>query len=168
MRLSLGNATPIEAANLRAIAALRREFGVPVGLSDHTTSMETGGWAVAAGACALEKHFTLDRAAAGPDHAMSLTPPQLAEYVRKVREVEAALGDGTVGMTPIEEDVRAAARKSVVSAVAICAGTRLTRTMLTLKRPGTGLAPDELPMLVGRHAATDIPNDTLLSWDMVR
>ncbi len=160
--------TPIEAANLRAIAALQREFGVPVGLSDHTTSAETGGWAVAAGACVLEKHFTLDRTAAGPDQAMSLTPPELAEYVRQVRAVEAALGDGTVGMTQIEEEVRVAARKSVVSAVAIRAGTRLARSMLTLKRPGTGIRPDELPMLVWRHAATDIPSDTLLSWEMVR
>jgi len=160
--------TPIEAANLRAIAALRREFGVPVGLSDHTTSVETGGWAVAAGACVLEKHFTLDRAAAGPDHAMSLTPPQLAEYVRQVRAVGAALGDGTVGMTQIEEDVRAAARKSVVSAVAIRQGTRLARSMLTLKRPGTGIPPNDLATLLGREAATDIPSDTLLSWDMVR
>jgi sialic acid synthase SpsE/CMP-N-acetylneuraminic acid synthetase len=160
--------TPIEAINLRAIAALQGEFGVPVGLSDHTTSVETGAWAVAAGACVLEKHFTLDRAAAGPDHAMSLTPEQLAEYVRKVREVEAALGDGTVGITQIEEDVRAAARKSVVSAVAIRQGTRLTRSMLTLKRPGTGIPPNDLATLLGREAATDIPSDTLLSWDMVR
>ncbi len=160
--------TPMEAINLRAIAALRREFGVPVGLSDHTTSVETGGWAVAAGACVLEKHFTLDRAAAGPDHAMSLTPEQLAGYVRKVREVEAALGDGTVGITEIEEDVRAAARKSVVSAVAIRRGTRLARSMLTLKRPGTGIPPNDLATLLGREAATDIPSDTLLSWDMVR
>ncbi|MFH1107594.1 MAG: N-acetylneuraminate synthase family protein [Planctomycetota bacterium] len=160
--------TPMEAINLRAIAALRREFGVPVGLSDHTTSVEMGGWAVAAGACVLEKHFTLDRAAAGPDHAMSLTPEQLAEYVRKVREVEAVLGDGTVGMTQIEEDVRAAARKSVVSAVAIRQGTRLARSMLTLKRPGTGIPPNDLATLLGREAATDIPSDTLLSWDMVR
>jgi len=160
--------TPIEAINLRAIAALQGEFGVPVGLSDHTTSVEMGGWAVAAGACVLEKHFTLDRAATGPDHAMSLTPEQLVEYVRKVREVEAALGDGTVGITQIEEDVRAAARKSVVSAVAIRQGTRLARSMLTLKRPGTGIPPNDLATLLGREAATDIPSDTLLSWDMVR
>jgi len=160
--------TPIEAINLRAIAALQGEFGVPVGLSDHTTSVEMGGWAVAAGACVLEKHFTLDRAATGPDHAMSLTPEQLVEYVRKVREVEAALGDGTVGITQIEEDVRAAARKSVVSAVAIRRGTRLARSMLTLKRPGTGIPPNDLATLLGREAATDIPSDTLLSWDMVR
>jgi N-acetylneuraminate synthase/N,N'-diacetyllegionaminate synthase len=99
---------------------------------------------------------------------MSLTPEQLVEYVRKVREVEAALGDGTVGITQIEEDVRAAARKSVVSAVAIRRGTRLARSMLTLKRPGTGIPPNDLATLLGREAATDIPSDTLLSWDMVR
>jgi N-acetylneuraminate synthase/N,N'-diacetyllegionaminate synthase len=160
--------TPVEAANLRAVGELRRRFGVPVGLSDHTTSVEIGGWAVAAGACVLEKHFTLDRAASGPDHAMSLTPSELKEYVRHVRQVESALGGGTLGMTESEAGVRAVARKSIVAAVSIRMGTRFTPSMLTLKRPGTGLPPDALATLVGREAATDIPSDTLLSWDMVR
>ncbi len=160
--------TSVEALNLRAIAALRTTFRVPVGLSDHTTSMEVGGWAVAAGASVLEKHFTLDRNAPGPDHAMSLTPRELAEYIRKAREAEAALGHGRLGMIPAEQEVRDVARKSVAAVRSIPQGTVITSDMLTLKRPGTGLGPAEITALVGREAAMTIPADALLAWTMVR
>jgi N,N'-diacetyllegionaminate synthase len=159
--------TPVEAINLRAIGALEQAFGVPCGLSDHTLSTQMGGWAVAAGACAVEKHFTLDRDATGPDHAMSLNPPQLAAYIDSIRTVERALGPGDFGMSDLEEDVRAVAGKSIVSAADIKAGTLLAREMLTLKRPGTGMAYGEFDRLLGRVAAVDIPSDTILSWDMV-
>jgi len=159
---------PIEAINLRAIGALRAAFGVPVGFSDHTTSTSTGGWAVAAGACVLEKHFTLDCGAEGPDHAMSLTPNELAAYIAAVREAESALGGGAIGMCDDEREVRDAARRSVVARVDIARGTCLERTMLTAKRPGTGIPSPRLSELVGRVAAMDIPSDTVLSWDMLR
>jgi len=160
--------TPIEAINLRAVQTLREEFGVPVGLSDHTTSQHIGAWAVAAGACVLEKHFTLDKRAAGPDHAMSLTPSELAEYIHTVREAEKALGTGAVGVSALEEDVRRAARKSIVAARQITEGTRITAEMLALKRPGTGIEPGRMADLIGRRASEDIPSDALLSWKMVK
>ncbi len=160
--------TPVEALNLRSIAALRRMFRVPCGLSDHSTSTQTGGWAVAAGASVLEKHFTLDRTAAGPDHAMSLTPEQIAEYIAAVRRVETALGDGTLGMKECESEVRAVAGKSVVAAIDIPADTCLTADMLTLKRPGTGIPAGDLQRVAGRRSSVDIPSDTTLSWDMLR
>jgi sialic acid synthase SpsE len=70
-------------------------------------------------------------------------------------------------MSDLEEDVRIVAGKSIVSAADIKAGTRLSHEMLTLKRPGTGLAYGEFDRLLGRVAAVDIPSDTILSWDMV-
>jgi N-acetylneuraminate synthase/N,N'-diacetyllegionaminate synthase len=160
--------TPLQAINLRAVESLARTFGVPCGLSDHTLSTEVGAWAVAAGACVLEKHFTLDPTARGPDHAMSLNPRQIADYISAVRQVEQALGGGSLGMTDIEGEVRSVAGRSVVAAVDIPAGTRLTAKMLTVKRPGTGIAPSELHRLVDRRAAGDIPCDTILTWDMIR
>jgi len=160
--------TPIASMNLGRIRALWSALGVPVGLSDHSTETTTGAWAVAAGACVLEKHFTLDRSLPGPDHAMSLTPDGLAEYIHQVRGAEAALGDGRIGLQDCEREVREVARKSVVAAVAIPAGTRIADTMLTLKRPGTGIPPGELPALIGREAKVAIPADALLSWAMLR
>jgi N,N'-diacetyllegionaminate synthase len=158
---------PLAAANLRAIAALRSAYGVPCGFSDHTTSTQAGAWAVAAGACVLEKHFTLDRGGPGPDHAMSLEPAELREYVAAVRGVEEALGSGVLGMTDLEADVRTVARKSVVTTTAGRAGTQLTADMLTIKRPGGGIPPDQLDAVLGRRLAVDAPGDTVLSWDML-
>jgi sialic acid synthase SpsE len=159
--------TPPGAINLRAIRSLEQRFRVPCGLSDHTTSPTMGAMAVAAGACVLEKHFTLDRNAVGPDHAMSLDPSQWKEYVAAVRAMEAALGDGRIGLTGLEREVRLVAGKSVVAAQDIPVGTRLGGEMLTVKRPGSGVAPAELPALLNRRAAIDIVGDTVLTWDMV-
>ncbi len=160
--------TPLEALNLRAIHTLQQTFNVPAGLSDHTTSIHTGSWAVAAGACLVEKHFTLDRSQSGPDHAMSLSPAQLGEYITQIRDAQRALGSGRLGMSELEAEVRGVAGRSVVAAVDIPTGTPLTTEMLTLKRPGTGVRPADLPGLVGRTARTDIAMDTVLSWEMVR
>jgi N-acetylneuraminate synthase/N,N'-diacetyllegionaminate synthase len=159
--------TPLGHANLRAIARLTEMFSLPVGFSDHTTSVETGAYAVAAGACVLEKHFRLDANAAGPDHAISLEPAQLAEYVRRVREAEAALGTGTVGMIEIEQSVREVARRSIVAAMDIAKGAVLSPSMLALKRPGTGIAPEMMNSLVGRRTRRPIAADTLVAWEMV-
>ncbi|UCC29193.1 MAG: N-acetylneuraminate synthase family protein [Phycisphaerales bacterium] len=160
--------TPVEAANLNAISWLRQTFGVPCGFSDHTRSTRIGGWAVAAGACALEKHFTLDPSAPGPDHAVSLGPAQLEEYIASVRLMEETLGTGRPGMTGREAEVRALATKSVVAAVDIPAGAQLAAEMLTVKRPGTGIPAGDLTRLKGRRVAVDIACDTTLSWDMIR
>jgi N-acetylneuraminate synthase/N,N'-diacetyllegionaminate synthase len=159
--------TPLDAANLRAIRTLAEASGVPCGLSDHTESAQTGGWAVAAGACLIEKHITLDRTAAGPDHAMSLEPDAFAEFVANVRQVEAALGTGALGMNTIEADTRRVARRSIVAAGSISAGDVVTEAMLAMKRPAGGIDPAELDRLVGRRARVDIPADATLSWDMV-
>jgi N,N'-diacetyllegionaminate synthase len=160
--------TPVPLLNLRAIASLRQAFGVPVGLSDHTDSTETGAWAAAVGACVVEKHMTLDRRAPGPDHAMSMDPDQLHEYVDRIRQVESGLGDGRIGMTPVEDNVRRVARKSIVASASVPAGTVLTEEMLTCKRPGTGITPIELRRVIGRSAAMDIPADAVLTWDMLQ
>ncbi len=158
--------TPPEAANVATVRALRRRFGVLAGYSDHTQLIETGGWAVAAGACVIEKHFTLDRSLAGPDHAMSLEPAGLRRYVATIRQAERALGDGRIGYHACEADVRAVARKSVVAARTVQAGARIAPDTLTVKRPGGGIAPSELDGLIGRVARVDIPADTMLQWGM--
>jgi N-acetylneuraminate synthase/N,N'-diacetyllegionaminate synthase len=159
--------TPEDALNLRAMETLRRWFEVPVGLSDHSVSTETGAWAVAVGACVLEKHFTLDAHRSGPDHALSLTPAAFRQYVRGVRRVEQALGIGRIGLSEQEREVRRVAGKSLVAASFLPAGTVLNESMLTIKRPGAGVPPSERDRLIGHRVRRDVSADTVLTWDML-
>jgi len=160
---------PAEAAdsNLRAMGTMEREFGVPVGFSDHTTGIEVSLAAIALGACVIEKHLTLDRSMPGPDHCASLVPAEFAALARGVRTVESALGHGRKEPAAAEDDTMAVARRSLVAASDILEGTRLTEEMIAVKRPGTGLAPRELPRLVGRTARVPISAGTLLELDML-
>jgi N,N'-diacetyllegionaminate synthase len=155
---------PLSTLNLRAIAALRAAANLPIGFSDHSTDTAIGAWAVAAGACVLEKHLTLDRRLRGPDHAMSLDPDQFALYVACVRQVDLALGSGEIGMTEDQADVRDVARKSVVATCDLRAGTVVTPDMLTIKRPAGGIEPDSMDAVVGRTLAVDVLGDTPLTW----
>ncbi|MEE8170241.1 MAG: N-acetylneuraminate synthase family protein, partial [Phycisphaerae bacterium] len=159
--------TPDDEANLAAIGALSRAFGRTVGFSDHTTSIDMGGYALLAGARLIEKHLTLDRDRAGPDHGFSLEPAMMAAYVRHIRQAEAWLGSGDVTPTPRQREVRRLARCSIVAACDLTAGQTLERSMLTLKRPGDGVAPKHLDRFIGRRLRVTIAADTSLSWDMV-
>ncbi|MBL9148493.1 MAG: N-acetylneuraminate synthase family protein [Phycisphaerae bacterium] len=157
--------TPDARAALGGMRDIRRAVGASghgvVGYSDHTTSIDTGALAVAAGAEILEKHLTYDRAARGPDHAASLDPGQFAEYVRLVRRAEAMLGQGKV-VLEIEADVRRVSRQSLVATRAIRRGESLSARDLCAKRPGTGIPPWRLRETVGRVAARDIAPDHVL------
>lgn len=153
--------------NLRAMRTLAEVFQVPVGYSDHTSGIDIAMGAVALGACIIEKHITLDRRRAGPDHLASLEPDELAALVRGVRRVEAALGHGRKEPAASELNTAAAARRSLVAARPIRAGSELTRDVITVKRPGTGLPPAMLARVVGRRAKQDIPEDTVLTMDML-
>ncbi len=152
-------APPAE-ANLRAMQTMTAAFGVPVGFSDHTAGDEVALAAVALGACALEKHLTLDRALPGPDHRASLEPAEFADLVRKVRHVEMALGSGRKEPAPSETATAAVARKSITLSCAVAAGDVLTAACLTLRRPGTGLSPAQLERIVGRKARRDLAAGT--------
>src|SRR5205085_976645 len=85
---------PPSVMNLRTIPTMKATFGVPVGLSDHTLGIHIVSAAVALGADIIEKHYTLDRSHPGPDHSFAIEPGELADMIRHVRDVEAALGDG--------------------------------------------------------------------------
>lgn len=147
-------------ASIGAIGDLARTTGRPVGYSDHTTQVETGAVAVAAGACILEKHLTHSRHASGPDHAASLEPAEFGAYVRLARRAHAMLGDGRKVVLDIERDVREVSRQSVVAARSVPRGKQIEERDLTVKRPGTGLPPFMLRNTVGRVAARDIEEDT--------
>ncbi len=160
---------PPAAINLRAMATMRERFTVPVGLSDHTTGIHIAAAAIAAGAELVEKHFTLDRSRPGPDHSFALEPTELTAMVTAIRDVEAALGSGRKdGPTDAESvEMYRNARRSIVAATAIPAGSEIRADMLTVKRPGYGIKPRDLARVVGRRAQRDIADDEVITWDMV-
>jgi N-acetylneuraminate synthase/N,N'-diacetyllegionaminate synthase len=153
-----------EDCNLRAMGTLERAFGVPVGWSDHTLGDAVSLAAVALGARILEKHYTLDRDLPGPDHKASLTPEELSAMIARIRAVESALGDGIKRPVEAERDTARVARRSLVAARDIVAGERLTHANLTRKRPGNGIPPKHLSVILGWRAARDLPADTVLDW----
>ena len=154
--------------NLRAIQTLEHEFGVPVGFSDHTAGIHLAPVAVALGACVIEKHFTLSRSLPGPDHLASIEPDDLREMVSAIRDAEAALGDGVKVPAASELSVAAAARRSWVAALPLPAGTVLHGEHLVLRRPGTGLCEQELPLLLGKTLCRPLQEGSVLSRNDVK
>jgi len=154
--------SPAEDANLRAIVTMREALHLPVGYSDHTQSRTCCVAAVALGAMMIEKHFTLDRTLPGPDHSSAAGPEEFAELVRSIRETERALGTGRKEPSAAEAANAPAMRRSIVAGRRIARGEIITADALTLKRPGTGLAPRYWDGIIGLTAPREIaPNEPL-------
>jgi N,N'-diacetyllegionaminate synthase len=103
----------------------------------------------------------------GPDHKASLEPNELKEMVQAIRDVEKALGDGVKRPTKDEEEIKRAARRSIVAKVDIPKGTIIAEDMLDVKRPGTGIEPKYIDMIVGKKAKENIRKDELVTREMI-
>jgi N,N'-diacetyllegionaminate synthase len=152
--------------NLRAMRTMATAFQVPVGYSDHTPGIEVALAAVALGACVIEKHFTLDRTLPGPDQQASIEPDELKALVRGIRTVESALGHGRKEPAASEANTRAIARRSLVAACDLPAGTKLSLEHIAIRRPGTGLPPLMRPYLVGLSLREAVFAGTLFTMEM--
>jgi N,N'-diacetyllegionaminate synthase len=161
--------SPPEIMNLRAMGTMRAAFGVPVGLSDHTTGIAVALGARGIGMELIEKHFTLDRSMPGPDHPFAIEPQELHELVAGIRTIELAFGSGRVEgpSAPEAQEMYRLARRSLIAARDIAAGTVITREHLVVKRPGYGIAPKQIELVIGRTARVDIEADEILSWEMI-
>lgn len=157
---------PPEEANLATITHLSELFEVPTGLSDHTLGTAVAVTSVALGGCIIEKHFTISRAAGGPDSAFSLEPHEFARMVRDVREAHAAIGHVSYQPTAKELGNRAY-RRSLFVVKAIQKGEILTSENIRSIRPGQGLAPKYLDQVLGRRATCDLSFGTPLAWEHV-
>jgi sialic acid synthase SpsE len=154
-----------EDLNLRAIATLRDAFRIPIGWSDHTMGHTADVVAVALGACAVEKHFTLSRDQPGPDHPFALEPAELAAMVSAIREAEASLGSTVKRLTDAENDLFRLGRRSLVAARDLAAGAEISRDDIAVKRPGFGIPVDAIDQVIGRHVIHGVPQDQVLQWD---
>jgi len=154
-----------EDANLKVIETFYNEFDLPIGFSDHSLGIELPIAAVALGACVVEKHFTYDKNAEGPDHMLSATPEEMKDIIKSIRLIEDALGDGEKKPTEKELKSMKYMRKSIVATKDIPTGTTITEEMIDIKRPCLGILPKEFENVVGKIAKTDIKEDDISQWD---
>jgi N-acetylneuraminate synthase len=162
--------TDLENANLRAIRHLAATFpGVTIGWSDHVPPVDDCLSLLLAwleGATVLEKHFTLDKSLPGNDHYHAMDPDDLVAFRRRCERSQALLGRAEKRVYRCEIPARLHARRSLVAARSIPRGAVLAPDMLIAKRPGHGISPEHIDLLVGRAAPEDIPEDSVLTWDM--
>ena len=147
-----GYPAPAADYNLRTIPDMRERFGCLVGLSDHTLDNTTAIASVALGASLIEKHFTLDRSAGGPDDSFSLEPAGLEELCTGARTAWESLGRVDYGRKSSEQG-NVQFRRSLYWVRDLEAGEVVTPDAVRSVRPGHGLPPKRLDELIGRTLA---------------
>lgn len=159
--------TPDGDGNFGRIETFRQRFHpYLIGMSDHTLGPE-GGWMTAAlGGVCIEKHYTLDKTLPDvPDHAMSVDPAELAALVQAAARGAVLRGSSGIGVRASEEPARASARRSIVAAASLEAGRMVQIGDLAFKRPGAGLPPAAVDLVIGRVLARDVAADHVLTLD---
>jgi N,N'-diacetyllegionaminate synthase len=154
--------TPAEDVNLLAINTIKDKFKVNVGYSDHTLGIEIAIASVAIGAKIIEKHFTLDKNMAGPDHIASLDPSELKAMVLAIRNIEKAFGDGIKKPSKSESSNIAIVRKSIVAKTKITKGDIFSEKNITTKRPGSGISPMKWDEIIDSVALKNYEEDELI------
>jgi N,N'-diacetyllegionaminate synthase len=151
--------------NLKAMQTLKNEFPMlDIGYSDHTLSPIACIAAAAMGAKIIEKHFTYDKNAEGPDHMLSADLAEMKYIVNSIRELEIMMGSGIKLPAESEKITRINNRKSIVSLKRINAGERIHIDDVAIKRPGFGIEPKFLDQILGRSVAKDIEKDSVIFW----
>ena len=155
-----------ENTNVLTIPHMRELFGCEIGLSDHTMGIGVAVAAVAHGATVIEKHFTLNRSEGGVDSAFSLEPDELRSLVIETERAWQSLGRVQYGPTKAEEK-SLIYRRSIYISKDVKAGDILTDQNIRIVRPGHGLHPRFLPMVIGRTAQRDLRKGEPLDWGML-
>jgi N-acetylneuraminate synthase len=168
LHCSLSYPTALRDANLARIQALSRDFpDLVVGYSDHTQPQDSElacPLSITLGARIIEKHYTLNKALEGDDHYHAVDQEGLIRLVKNCREAF-LMTNGYVEMTESEQAARTFARRSIVAAKKLLKGTTLSIKDVDFKRPGTGLSPAQLEMILGKTLVRDLDPDSLVTMD---
>ena len=156
---------PNKLANLRVIQSLAERFNCPVGFSDHTLDQTAAITAVGLGATVFEKHYTLDKKSAGPDHLYALEPDELKSYVAAIHEAHEALGSGDKQMLPEEKEQ--GRREGLYIGRNMVKGETITSADIVIKRPAIGLRARYASAVVGATLAKALDKGQPLSWDVL-
>ncbi|MFM2225331.1 MAG: legionaminic acid synthase [Bacteroidota bacterium] len=154
--------TQMEDVNLKAMKTIARHFKTNVGYSDHTIGWEVAVASVALGASVIEKHFTLDKNMAGPDHKASLEPNELKTLVDKIRSIEIALGSSEKLISDAALQNALVAKKSIVAKTDIKKDELFTEQNITVMRPGTGLSAMRWDSVIGKHAVKNFEKGDMI------
>ena len=157
-----------ELVNLNVLNSFKAMFDFPIGYSDHTLDpIIIPVAAVSLGAKIIEKHITLDRTMAGPDHSVALEPEEFSKMVEAIKLTEQAFGSSYRRILPDEKEFVEVGRRSLVTTRKIKKGEVISDQDITIKRPGTGIAPCFIHIVVGRTVKKDIETDNVLKWSMI-
>jgi len=159
--------TPIEHANLKKILNLQKTFNVPVGLSDHTIDNTASIVAVALGACAIEKHFTIDREEKGPDSEFSIEPSELKKLVVNSFSAWKSLGSGNF-LRPQIESQNLTFKRSIYFISDLKAGEKIKPSDIRRIRPGFGLPPKYFDDLIGKVVLKDVKRGEATSLENIQ
>jgi N,N'-diacetyllegionaminate synthase len=159
---------PVHLTNLKTMSTIGNMFGVITGYSDHTLGDHIPCAAVAMGAKVIEKHYTLGRQLPGPDHNFAIEPDELKTMVSRIRDIESAIGDG-IKNGPREEEMElfTKARRSIIAKNKINKGQVIKEEDIVIKRPGLGIHPSQITLVVGKKALQDIDEDEPITWAMI-
>ena len=155
-----------EEVNLNNIESFKKIFQYPIGYSDHTLGSVAPIMSLSFGVCMLEKHFTLDKNMKGWDHKISADPVDLKEICTAATVGYKMLGSYSKIVSE-DKERRDAFQRSIVAARDIKKGEVFTENDIDYKRPGTGISPVYLDIVVGRKVVKDLEEDTILIWDMI-
>jgi N-acetylneuraminate synthase/N,N'-diacetyllegionaminate synthase len=156
---------PPESLNLSSMRQMQSKLRLPVGLSDHSEGYLAPALAAGMGACMIEKHFTYDPAADGPDHALSLGPEQFADMVSQIRLADKMRGDGRKRPAAVEQAERTVGRRGFYLARDVKAGERVRLDHLVALKPWTPVGPFQLTLLRGKSYTRDISAGDALGAD---
>ncbi len=155
-----------EHTNIRTIPHMKDLFQCQVGLSDHTLGTGAAVASVALGATVIEKHFTLSRADGGVDAAFSMEPDEFKSLVDETKRAWQALGEITYGPTKSEVSSQKY-RRSLYVVKDMKKGETFSKSNVKAIRPGYGLPPKYLEILIGKTAGQTIKAGTPLSWELL-
>lgn len=157
----------LEHLNLKMISQLKckyQKYMIPIGFSDHSTSIYPAFASVALGACIIEKHFTIDKNWEGPDQRASATPVEMEQLVEGVRTIEQAMKGHRKMIFQEEKPIRLMARESIVSTTDIPKGTPIQEHMITTKRPNTGIPARFYWDVIGKKTRKNVKADASIKW----
>lgn len=159
-----GYPTPLSETNLNSIPFLAKKFSYPVGYSDNGANLLVPQIAAALGAKVIEKHFTFNKKAKGPDHEISANKKELTEIVRNIKLIQKMFGKFEKGIQNCEKTNRIYARRSLVAAMTIPKNAVIEKDMISIKRPSLGIEPANWKKILKKKAKRTINVEEPIKW----